>query len=76
MSGVLKNLFGKASAVKTTPKDSIVKLRESIEMLDKRERFLQTKIDAELKTAKTNATKNKRGIFSWIKLFCVFFQLK
>ncbi len=55
------NLFGKAKAAKATPKDAIVKLRESLEMLEKRERFLQTKIDAELGVAKANATKNKRG---------------
>jgi charged multivesicular body protein 4 len=56
------NLFGKAKAAKATPKDAIVKLRESLEMLEKRERFLQTKIDNELAVAKANATKNKRGI--------------
>ena len=56
------NLFGKAKAAKSTPKDAIVKLRESLEMLEKRERFLQTKIDNELKIAKANATKNKRGV--------------
>jgi charged multivesicular body protein 4A/B len=55
------NLFGKAKAVKTTPKDAIVRLRESLDMLEKREKFLSTKIDAELKMAKLNATKNKRG---------------
>jgi charged multivesicular body protein 4 len=56
------NLFGKAKASKTTPKDAIVKLRESLDMLEKRERFLQTKIDTELKIAKQHATKNKRGV--------------
>lgn len=55
------NLFGKARASKTTPKDAIVKLRETLEMLEKREKYLQTKIDNELKFAKLNATKNKRG---------------
>ncbi|KAI8905945.1 Snf7-domain-containing protein [Gorgonomyces haynaldii] len=54
------NLFGKAKSQKTTTKDAIIKLRESLEMLEKREKYLQTKIDAELKLAKQNATKNKR----------------
>eukprot|EP00842_Homolaphlyctis_polyrhiza_P006567 jgi/Hompol1/6911/HPOL_002363-RA len=54
------HLFGKAKAAQTTPKDAIVKLRESLEMLEKREKYLQTKIDAELKIAKANASKNKR----------------
>ncbi|KAJ3067118.1 ESCRT-III subunit protein snf7 [Podochytrium sp. JEL0797] len=52
-------LFGVAKA-KTTPKDAIVKLRESIEMLDKREKYLGTKIEAELRTAKANASKNRK----------------
>lgn len=55
------NLFGKAKA-KASPKDAIVRLRESLEMLEKREKYLQTKIDTELKLAKQNATTNKRGI--------------
>lgn len=46
---------------KVTPKDSIVELRNTLQMLEKRETFLQTKIDNELKIAKANATKNKRG---------------
>ena len=54
------NLFGKAKP-KTQPKDAIVRLRETLELLEKREKFLQTKIDNELSIAKQNATKNKRG---------------
>ena len=54
------NLFFKAKAAKTTPKDAIVRLRESLSMLEKREVYLQSKIDAELVLAKQNATKNKR----------------
>jgi hypothetical protein len=46
---------------KVTPKDSIVELRNTLQMLEKRETFLQTKIDNELKIAKANATKNRRG---------------
>ena len=53
------NLFGKAKT-KDTPKDAIVKIRDSLEMLEKREKFLNLKIENELKIAKTNATKNKR----------------
>ena len=58
------NLFRTAKA-KTSPKDAIVRLRESLEMLEKREKYLQTKIDNELKFAKANASKNKRGEWSW-----------
>ncbi len=55
------NLFGKAKT-KDTPKDAIVRIRDSLEMLEKREKFLNLKIENELKIAKANATKNKRGI--------------
>jgi charged multivesicular body protein 4 len=55
------NLFGKARAAKVTPKDAILKLQESLDMLEKREKYLGTKIENELKIAKMNATKNKRG---------------
>ncbi|KAI9208186.1 Snf7-domain-containing protein [Polychytrium aggregatum] len=53
------NLFGKAKA-KPNAKDAIVKLRETLEMLDKRESYLQTRIDNELKLARANASKNKK----------------
>lgn len=63
------HLFGKAKAAQATPKDAIVKLRESLDMLEKREKYLETKINNELKIAKDNATKNKRGVnycsFGW-----------
>ncbi|ORX89199.1 hypothetical protein K493DRAFT_331227 [Basidiobolus meristosporus CBS 931.73] len=58
--------FGKAKA-KSTPKDAIVRLRETLLMLEKRENFLQTKIDNELKVAKANATKNKRAALMALK---------
>ena len=57
------NLFGKAKA-KPSPKDSIIRLRETLDMLEKRERFLQVKIDNEVKLAKANVHKNKRGWFT------------
>ena len=55
------NLFGKAKTAQTTPKDAVIKLRESLEILEKREKYLEQKIQSELKVAKANATKNKRG---------------
>lgn len=54
------NLFGKAKK-KETPKDSIMKLKETLSMLEKRESHLNKKIDAEIASAKANATKNKRA---------------
>lgn len=55
-------LFGKAKQSQSNPKDAIIKLRESLDMLEKREKYLETKITAELAIAKQNATKNKRGL--------------
>eukprot|EP01136_Pigoraptor_vietnamica_P038209 Opistho-1_new@107209 len=55
------NLFGKAK--KQPPmatKDSIQKMRETLELLEKRERYLEKKIEGELETAKKNAAKNKK----------------
>ncbi|CDS14366.1 hypothetical protein LRAMOSA06535 [Lichtheimia ramosa] len=53
------NLFGKAKS-KTSAKDAIYKLRETLDMLEKRQAFLEAKANNELKTAKVNATKNRR----------------
>lgn len=59
------NLFGKAkkqqASAGPSAKDSIIRLRETLEMLEKREKFLQTKIENEVNLAKANVTKNKRG---------------
>lgn len=44
-------------------RDSIVSLRQQLLTLDKREEFLQKKIDEELKKAKANATANKKREF-------------
>ncbi|CAO3665368.1 unnamed protein product [Rhizopus microsporus] len=51
--------FGKAKS-KTTAKDAIYKLRETLDMLEKRQTFLETKAENELNIAKLNATKNRR----------------
>jgi charged multivesicular body protein 4 len=42
-------------------KEAIVKLHETSQFLDKREAHLQLKIESELKVARANASKNKRG---------------
>ncbi|RKP39773.1 Snf7 family, partial [Dimargaris cristalligena] len=52
---------------KASPKDAIVKIRENLLMLEKREAFLQTRIDNELKAAKLNATTNKRAALAALK---------
>uniref|UniRef100_UPI0037E8D3C1 charged multivesicular body protein 4b n=1 Tax=Semicossyphus pulcher TaxID=241346 RepID=UPI0037E8D3C1 len=50
-----------------TPQDAIQKLRETEEMLAKKQDFLEKKIDAELMTAKKNGTKNKRAALQALK---------
>lgn len=51
---------GKGGKAPTT-QDAIQRLRETEEMLAKKQEFLEKKIDHELLTAKRNGTKNKRG---------------
>lgn len=56
------HFFGK-SKKKTAeaPKDSIVQMRNTLEMLEKKEKHLDTKIAQEVATARANATSNKQG---------------
>lgn len=57
-------LFGKAKKA-PTPQEGIAKMRETIEMLEKREAYLQNKINHETAEAKRYmGLKNKRGMFS------------
>lgn len=54
-------LFGKKKQA-PPPKESIAKLRETLDMLEKREQYLQKKMDKEVGEAKKfMAQKNKRG---------------
>jgi charged multivesicular body protein 4 len=62
---VIMHLFARSK--KPTPKEAIVKLRETLLLLEKRESFLQSKIDAELRLARENATKNKRSALMALK---------
>ncbi|XP_072308726.1 charged multivesicular body protein 4b-like [Eucyclogobius newberryi] len=67
MSLVAK-LFGKGKGEKgPTPQDAIQKLRETEDMLMKKQEFLEKKIDQELTTAKKYGTKNKRAALMALK---------
>lgn len=44
-----------------SPQEAIQRLRETEEMLTKKQEFLEKKIQQELLTAKKNGTRNKRG---------------
>ena len=43
--------------------EAIQNLRDTEEMLMKKQDFLEKKIESEIKLAKANATKNKRGMY-------------
>lgn len=44
-----------------SPQEAIHKLRETEEMLTKKQEYLEKKIEQEIMIAKKNGTKNKRG---------------
>ncbi|XP_051525877.1 charged multivesicular body protein 4c [Myxocyprinus asiaticus] len=50
-----------------SPQEAIQKLRETEEMLTKKQEYLEQKIEAELVTAKKNGTKNKRAALQALK---------
>lgn len=61
MSLFTKMFGGGKGAKPPTTGEAIQKLRETEEMLIKKQDFLEKKIQDELKVAKQNGTKNKRG---------------
>lgn len=67
MSGWMSYFTGRKDN-RQSARDSIVSLRQQLLTLDKREEFLQKKIEEELKKAKANATSNKkRECPAWIR---------
>ncbi|KAM6947362.1 charged multivesicular body protein 4b [Lycodopsis pacificus] len=50
-----------------TPQEAVQKLRETEDMLAKKQGFLEEKIDKELMMAKKNGTKNKRAALGALK---------
>lgn len=53
-------LFGGRGDTRESARDAIVGLRQQLLVLEKKEEFLQKKIDDEMKKARANATTNKR----------------
>lgn len=60
-------MFGKKEPVAPTTGEAIQKLRETENMLIKKQEFLETKIELELDTARKNGTKNKRAAIQALK---------
>lgn len=61
MSAFAKIFGFKKEEKAITSGEAIQKLRETEEMLTKKQNFLEKKIEMELTTARQNGTKNKRG---------------
>ncbi|XP_061779714.1 charged multivesicular body protein 4b-like [Nerophis lumbriciformis] len=60
-------LFGTKGGKAPTPQDAVQKLRETEEMLTKKQEFLEKKIDQETMTAKRHGMKNKRAALQALK---------
>lgn len=54
-------IFGGKKPEAPTTGEAIQKLRETENMLIKKQEFLESKITQEIEVAKKNGTKNKRG---------------
>ncbi|KAK2466172.1 hypothetical protein APHAL10511_001814 [Amanita phalloides] len=59
MMASLMSYFGGRKDPKQTARDSIVDLRQHVQMMDKKEEYLQKKIEEDLKKAKANVVSNK-----------------
>lgn len=53
--------FGGRRDSKQSSRDAIVTLRQQLQMIEKKEEYLQRKIDEELQKARANAVTNKTG---------------
>lgn len=73
MSKISKLFKGSSSSSKSrhrtgaSPQEAIHKLRETEEMLTKKQEYLEKKIEQEIATAKRNGTKNKRAALQALK---------
>lgn len=61
MMASFMSYFGARRDPKQSARDAIVTLRQQLQMIEKKEEYLQKKIDDELKKAKANAVSNKAG---------------
>lgn len=61
MMASFMSYFGARRDPKQSARDAIITLREQLQMIEKKEEYLQKKIDDELRKAKANAVSNKTG---------------
>lgn len=69
MSFFSKVFGGKKEPAPLTTAEAIQKLRETEDMLMRKQDFLESKIELEIQTAKKHGTKNKRGKYEGYILF-------
>lgn len=74
MSFFGKMFNGKKETTMTTSQ-AIQQLRETEEMLAKKQEFLEKKIDDEIAIAKKHGTKNKRGKHKILQFSSIFFSV-
>jgi hypothetical protein len=60
MAGIM-GYFGGRRDPKQSARDAIVTLRQQLQLIDKKEEYLQKKVEDDLKKAKANAVTNKAG---------------
>ncbi|KAH9938322.1 Snf7-domain-containing protein [Fomitopsis serialis] len=60
MAGIM-GYFGGRRDAKQSSRDAIVTLRQQLQLIDKKEEYLQKKIDEEMKKARANAVTNKQA---------------
>ena len=61
MMASFMSYFGGRRDPKQSARDAIVTLRQQLQMIEKKEEYLQKRIDEEVKKAKANAVSNKTG---------------
>lgn len=67
MMASFMSYFGARRDPKQSARDAIVGLRQQLQMLEKKEEYLQKKIDEELQKAKANAVTNKAAATAALK---------
>lgn len=63
MAGFM-SYFGGRKDPKNAAREAIVQLRQHVQLIEKKEEYLQKKIDEELVKARANAVSNKAGMVS------------
>lgn len=61
MASFMSYFGGGRKDTKQTARDAIIGLRQQLQMIDKKEEYLQKKIEDDFKKAKMNAVSNKSG---------------